>query len=687
MLSFEVEDRLGRIARTIIGDANVKFGFSGSDYYCEQRGDTYHINFASPPAEVDEEYVKTLEGFLDHEVAHALFTDFKVIKHLRKTLHKKNLKEDKDFNAVRDILNTLEDHRIESLMGKKYPGSRDNIDYMNAVVTESLRRQDPEGLSEYAQKNLALWFALYGEKNPPEYLKDFMKKYEEDIPKALDWAKDTESTQDALDCALKIYEYFKYENPEDDDAPPPPKDEEDPESNDGDGDSDPDSEDEAPNDSDEENNNSQEDDPDPEGEDAEGSGNSDNESDESEDDDPESEGDGGGENDPEKDGDNGSEENDSGEDDPERDGDNESKGENDPNKEGDNESDSNQKEEDNPLEGKNPKGLSLGQLGGELPENWKYGVVGQGIPSDGKLEEKDDLFRAGYEGPEYPTPVTRSKDIYHKNNKLVEVRQRAVNPKINFLAKKISSLFKAEKITHYDRGLKRGKIDGGSLYKIKHSSDIFKKLRGVSRELDLVFCLGIDNSSSMDPEYTREILEDVMLFMHYVGVPFYAFTYHSFIPSHMSNEQYLNTDAAYDLGFSRTIPLYINIIKDFEDSYQERIKKVDIPQGVFTPTPEAFEHALKMLRTRKEQHKIFVNITDGEPMECVAARSQEYYHKMLKNLMGLMTREKMEYFNIGYNMGTHFYDIDPNATLVTSENCIEILVNLLTKRIGRALAR
>lgn len=84
---------------------------------------------------------RMLHGLLDHECAHALYTDFTALKDWRV--------KDKPCPALVELQNILEDAYIESLMGRRYVGSASNIRLMNEwfLVRENPGASTPSGIA------------------------------------------------------------------------------------------------------------------------------------------------------------------------------------------------------------------------------------------------------------------------------------------------------------------------------------------------------------------------------------------------------------------------------------------------------------------------------------------------------------------------------------------------------------
>lgn len=80
----------------------------------DSRGKPFLINLPYLPDNATPELVESIQGFLDHEVAHVLFTVFSVMGSL-------------PDETTGNMYNILEDIRIEQAMGKRFAGSAQNL--------------------------------------------------------------------------------------------------------------------------------------------------------------------------------------------------------------------------------------------------------------------------------------------------------------------------------------------------------------------------------------------------------------------------------------------------------------------------------------------------------------------------------------------------------------------------------
>lgn len=80
----------------------------------DKEGRPVSVNLPYIPDNATDELCEAIQGFLDHEVAHIMFTDFKEFL---------NIKDP----GLHNLANIIEDARIEKLMGKAYAGCKDNL--------------------------------------------------------------------------------------------------------------------------------------------------------------------------------------------------------------------------------------------------------------------------------------------------------------------------------------------------------------------------------------------------------------------------------------------------------------------------------------------------------------------------------------------------------------------------------
>ena len=93
---------------------NITVEIGGTTAYTN--GKTIHI--PSLKIDTDEMYINMTRGYVDHEAAHIRYTDFQL-------LQKANL-----TRLQFHLFNIIEDWRVETLLGKHFPGCRKNFDFI-----------------------------------------------------------------------------------------------------------------------------------------------------------------------------------------------------------------------------------------------------------------------------------------------------------------------------------------------------------------------------------------------------------------------------------------------------------------------------------------------------------------------------------------------------------------------------
>jgi len=105
--------QLERLARTLTDQFGVTVFCNGDQAYTDGR----RIVLPSLPEPMDESLERMVVGYLDHEMAHVAFTDFKEV---RRFVEK--------HRGFKDLLNAVEDALIEKRAMQRWPGVRANLD-------------------------------------------------------------------------------------------------------------------------------------------------------------------------------------------------------------------------------------------------------------------------------------------------------------------------------------------------------------------------------------------------------------------------------------------------------------------------------------------------------------------------------------------------------------------------------
>lgn len=177
------------------------------------------VNIPFIPDNATEEFVQAIEGFLDHEVAHVLFTDGGVL-----------VKADK--LGVGGYHNAVEDIYIEGAMSRKFPGSKINLEIMHQLfIRDYIDANYQKNKGEPVRFLLvALLRGYSGQRAFQDYMSDKMGIKEiANVDKRLsEYCKrvlpNITSSQHALDITVEIVRLLKEEKePPKPKEPPPPE--------------------------------------------------------------------------------------------------------------------------------------------------------------------------------------------------------------------------------------------------------------------------------------------------------------------------------------------------------------------------------------------------------------------------------------------------------------------------------
>lgn len=162
------------------------------------------VNLPYLPDNATEELCAAIQGFLDHEVAHLLFTDFLLMKKITKN----------HGNKAGFFLNALEDPRCEKEMGKRFQGSAHNLSvtgkfFIDKVVAPGVQEKAAAGDAQGVIQHLIVPMirAMAGQQVFIEYMKDKWKTVESVHARIKDLQPKIEgatSTQDCYDLAVEV---------------------------------------------------------------------------------------------------------------------------------------------------------------------------------------------------------------------------------------------------------------------------------------------------------------------------------------------------------------------------------------------------------------------------------------------------------------------------------------------------
>lgn len=161
------------------------------------------VNLPYLPDNATEELCNAIQGFLDHEVAHILFTNFPLMA-----------KANAHGRQIGFMLNALEDPRIEKEMANRFQGSAYNLSvtgkfYLDKFVVPRLKEKAEAGDANGVIQTLMVPMirAMSGQQIFKDFMKDHWAKMDpvykriEDLESKIEAAT---STQDCLELAIEI---------------------------------------------------------------------------------------------------------------------------------------------------------------------------------------------------------------------------------------------------------------------------------------------------------------------------------------------------------------------------------------------------------------------------------------------------------------------------------------------------
>jgi len=123
MFSNPFEGQLERLARTLTEQFGVRVVCQGDRAWTDGK----QIALPSLPDHLDPELERMMVGYLDHEMGHVAFSDFKVAEEFMKK-----------YPGYEGILNVVEDALIERQAMEKWPGVRANLDALFTQIRDRI---------------------------------------------------------------------------------------------------------------------------------------------------------------------------------------------------------------------------------------------------------------------------------------------------------------------------------------------------------------------------------------------------------------------------------------------------------------------------------------------------------------------------------------------------------------------
>ncbi|MBO6508748.1 MAG: hypothetical protein JJ979_09775 [Roseibium sp.] len=194
----------------MLAGKGLKVTQQGTQAYVRTNSQTLEpevVNIPYIPDNASQELIIAIQGFIDHEVAHVLFTIWEAIA--------ESYKRGSD---IAQLTNIIEDPFIEREIGKKYPGSPSNIKSLHRFFIERITKPALEQLED----EMDIWGvlivpiirALSGQKVFDDFLRDeghyerqVVKDWFARVPKdVLDRIPNVKTTWDSLEIAQAIWD-------------------------------------------------------------------------------------------------------------------------------------------------------------------------------------------------------------------------------------------------------------------------------------------------------------------------------------------------------------------------------------------------------------------------------------------------------------------------------------------------
>lgn len=191
----------------MLSGKGIKVTQQGVNAYvkADHRGVPVVVNLPYLPDNATEELCNAIQGFLDHEVAHILFTDF--------TLMGKAMKQGRQVGF---LLNALEDPRIEKCMAERFQGSAYNLSvtgkfYLDKFITPKMQEAAAKGDANGVINVLMVPMirALSGQQVFKEFMKDHWTKVAPVYERIKDLQSKIENAASTADCLALAEEISK----------------------------------------------------------------------------------------------------------------------------------------------------------------------------------------------------------------------------------------------------------------------------------------------------------------------------------------------------------------------------------------------------------------------------------------------------------------------------------------------
>lgn len=211
-----------RAITQILTESDVRVTQRGMDAYtkCDPRtGKLIEINLPYLPDDAPDSLIQAVQGYLDHEVGHALFTDFGAVKSVTS-------------DEVKQLQNIVEDAFVERKMNEKFRGCAYNLGNVSRFYMERhLDKVIAAGDESEIKRSLivAAIRALSGQEAYIDYMKDkwgYLDEFKKKVEPLSKQLSSTQSTKDCIAAARSIIKALRDEQPESPSSPEEEPDEE-----------------------------------------------------------------------------------------------------------------------------------------------------------------------------------------------------------------------------------------------------------------------------------------------------------------------------------------------------------------------------------------------------------------------------------------------------------------------------
>lgn len=681
---------------------------SGSNAFIEWNAGTgapKRINIPFVPDNGSDRLIKAVQGFVDHECAHVLFTDFKVVKSAKAA-------------GAAAMHNILEDTYIERNMKELYRGSRHNLNEVWGFIAEEMLREPIDAaIASGEQKRIiacGMPIAIHAWAGNPAAEKFMATRWEafekiKDIigPKLIEQVPEIEDSREALVLAVAIQnritewgeeekerekaereEKRKKEEGEKDDSGMPGEPSTEGESGDGE------TGDEAGDDMRPADETSREDsEPSDETEPSVGGGDSEDEDGEPED--PKEAG-GSGEDESEDDGDAG--------------GEDETKSADPSEPEEDESASKDDATEDEKAAEDEDESADVGEdsLDEEEEEEEEPSAAEEDVKEilEGldEMEDLEDLaskmikeeMEEALSTSRY-WPITKDFDRierYHPSridSDYIDRTQREIRQHVGVLQKHLERLIAARSYSRHIPGFRSGRLHGAALHRVSTGDDRVFRRRHDFKTKDVDVQLVVDLSGSMTGRKVKlacecayglgEALDRLNINSQIIG-----FTTCD-TPSRMKKVE-REVFAEHSKSPSRVEPIYMPILKDWNQRFTADRKAATIMAAkdivlYNNVDGESIEYAARSLAAQPGSRKLMIVLSDGQP--CASGNRGEQ-HTHLINVIKRFEKEGMEIFGIGIlddsvkNYYSNYEVVEDISSLSTT--VLETLRKMLLRRVA-----